>query len=204
MTIMARLMALCPALLIAGFLANVLWLCTQPGPLPLASLLALIYLAPVLAFRVHQAIWPMVIGDSDIGAGVYVPWWGAHQLQVIYIAVPQLEALLRVVPGLYSAWLRLWGARVGRRVYWTPLVDIGDRSLLEIGDGAIFGHRATLYAHIITPQKKTGTLILQVKPIVIEAGAFVGAGTALGPGVIVRAGKMVKAGTNVYPNTEVK
>src|SRR6266498_3087906 len=141
MTLMARLMALFPTLLMASVVAGVLWLCLQPGPLPLASLAAIVYLAPVLAFRLHQAIWPMVIGDSDIGTGRYVPWWGAHQLQVIYIAVPQLEALLRLVPGLYSAWLRLWGARIGRRVYWTPLVDIGDRSLLDIGDGAIFGHR---------------------------------------------------------------
>jgi hypothetical protein len=203
-TLQARLMALFPALWIAGVLANVLWLCLQPGPIPLAALLGVLYLVPVLAFRLHQAIWPITIGDSDIGAGTYVPWWGAHQLQVMYIAVPQLEALLRIVPGLYSAWLRLWGSKIGRSVYWTPLVDIGDRSLLDVGDGAIFGHRATLYSHIISPQKKTKTLILDVRPIVIEAGAFVGAGTALGPGVIVRAGKMVKAGTNVYPGTEVK
>jgi hypothetical protein len=197
-------MALFPAVWIAGVLGSVLWLCLMPGAIPLAALLAVIYLVPVIAFRLHQAIWPLVIGDSDLGAGKYVPWWGAHQLQVMYIAVPQLEALLRIVPGLYSAWLRLWGSKVGRGVYWTPLVDLGDRSLLDIGDGAIFGHRATLYAHIISPRRQTKQLILDVRPIVIEAGAFVGAGTALGPGVIVRAGKMVKAGTNVYPGTEVK
>ena len=60
-----------------------------------------------------------------------------HQLQVLYSAFPAL----RLVPGLYSAWLRLWGSRVGRAVYWTPQVKITDRGLLKVGDGVVFGHR---------------------------------------------------------------
>src|SRR5262249_19077251 len=124
-----------------------------------------------------------------------------HQAQLVYIALPPLEALLRLVPGLYSAWLRLWGARIGRRVYWTPLVDIGDRSLVEIGNDVIFGHRATLYAHVISRTKDK--LVLYVKPIVIGDGAFVGAGSVLGPGTRVGEGKLVAAGTHVYPNQEV-
>jgi hypothetical protein len=200
----ARLMALFPALWLAGVLAALGWLWLAPGALPALSLAAVVYLVPVAAFRLHQALWPLVIGDTNLAEPRYVPWWGAHQLQVVYIALPPLEALLRLVPGLYSAWLRLWGARIGKGVYWTPLVDIGDRSLLEVGDGALFGHRATLYAHVISPSKNVaGGLVLMVRPIVIERGAFVGAGAVLGPGVTVRAGKLVKAGAIVHPNQEV-
>jgi hypothetical protein len=202
-TLAAKLWALFPACVVGGALACVGWGVAQPGPWPALALLATLYLAPVLAFRLHQALWPMKIGATQMAVKRYVPWWGAHQAQLIYIALPPLEALLRLVPGLYSAWLRLWGARVGKRVYWTPLVDIGDRSLVDIGDDVIFGHRATLYAHLISPNKGKPGLILFVKPIVIGAGAFVGAGTVLGPGVRVAAGTMVAAGTHVYPNQEV-
>jgi len=201
-TLAARLVTLFPGAIVAGALGTLVWLCAAPGPLPLLALVGVLYLAPVIAFRMHQALWPIAIGDTPIGERRYVPWWGAHQIQVLYIAVPQLEAILRVIPGLYSAWLRLWGARVGKAVYWTPLIDIGDRSLLEIGDGVVFGHRATLYSHLISPKK--GQLILFVKPICIGRGAFVGAGTVLGPGVLVHSGKLVPAGKIVYPNQEIK
>jgi hypothetical protein len=201
-TLQARLVALFPAAVVAGALACALWLCGSPGPLPLGALVAVLYVVPVLAFRAHQALWPMTLGGTSLGERRYVPWWGAHQIQLIYIALPQLEALLRLVPGLYSAWLRLWGARIGKGVHWTPLVDIGDRSLIDIGDHVIFGHRAALYAHVITPGKRK--LILYVKPISVEEGAFVGAGAVLGPGAVVRRSKLVAAGTHVYPNQEVK
>lgn len=39
-----------------------------------------------------------------------------------------------LIPGIFSCWLRLWGAKVGRDVYWTTRLEIADRSLLEIGD----------------------------------------------------------------------
>jgi hypothetical protein len=198
----ARAVALFPAAIVAGALASIGWLVSAPGPLPALALAALLYVVPVAAFRAHEALWPMKRGATHLGGRRYVPWWGAHQTQLIYIALPQLEALLRLVPGLYSAWLRLWGARVGKHVHWTPLVDIGDRSLVEIGDDVIFGHRATLYAHVISPTKTN--LVLYVKPIRIEDRAFVGAGAVLGPGARVTAGKLVAAGTHVYPNQEIE
>jgi hypothetical protein len=201
MTLAARLWALFPAAIIGGALGCVGWGIAQPGVAPAAALVAVLYLVPVAAFRAHQALWPVKIGATHLGAKRYVPWWGAHQAQLVYIALPPLEALLRLVPGLYSAWLRLWGAKVGKRIYWTPLVDIGDRSLVEIGSDVIFGHRSTLYAHVISRTKDK--LILYVKPIVVEDGAFVGAGAVLGPGTRIAAGKLVAAGTHVYPNQEV-
>jgi hypothetical protein len=168
--------------------------------LSLGSLLGFaftVYLVPVLAFRIHNALWPVVEGDVSLSSATYAPWYGAHQFQVLYIALPQLEALLRLVPGLYSAWLRLWGSRVGRGVYWTPLVEILDRNLLDIGDGALFGHRCGMSGHIIRPVRGEMRAILH--RVTIGRGAFVGGGVYVGPGAVVEDGALVKAGEHVRP-----
>ncbi|MDB4968628.1 MAG: hypothetical protein JWN44_4317 [Myxococcales bacterium] len=198
MTLAGRAVALFPVAILAGMLACLVWLCHAPGLAPAAALLAVSYVVPVAAFRAHQAVWPIKIGATHLGGRRYVPWWGAHQLQYIYIALPQLEALLRIVPGLYSAWLRLWGARIGRRVHWTPNVDISDRSLLEVGDDVVIGHRTALYAHLI--RKSKDNLLLYVKPICIESDAFVGGYSIFGPGVRIKAGANIDGEARGYPN----
>jgi acetyltransferase-like isoleucine patch superfamily enzyme len=147
----------------------------------------ILYLLPPL---LHRGL-PLREGGSRLDAPGFHPWWASHQLQVVFIALPALEALLRLAPGIYSAWLRLWGARVGRRVHWTPMVEISDRSLLEVGDGVVFGHRAGLYGHAIRPGRRG--LILWVGRIRIGPMAFVGAGARLGPGVRVPPGAVVPA-----------
>ncbi len=189
MTLRARLFGLFPAAWLLAVLACVLLLVMFPG-LPSLLLLAFVtYLLPVACFRVHDAVWPLVEGRSRIDAPGYSPWWGGHQFQVAYSAFPALEAALRLVPGLYSAWLRLWGSRVGRRVYWTPLVEITDRSLLDIGDGVVFGHRAACYGHLV--KRRGGGMVLYVRRIRIGAGAMLGAGARLGPGARIAAGAEV-------------
>jgi hypothetical protein len=149
----------------------------------------------VAAFRLHEALWPLAEGPSRIDVPAYSPWWGAHQLQVMYGAFPALEAALRLVPGLYSAWLRLWGSRIGRGVHWTPLVEITDRSLLEAGDGVVFGHRVACYAHLI--KRREAGLILYVRRIRIGSGVLLGAGSRLGPGARIDAGTVLPLLTDV-------
>jgi hypothetical protein len=199
MTLAGRVVALFPTAFIAGVVACVVWLCRNPGVTPALALVAVVYLVPPVLFRVHQALWPMKIGGTHLGGRVYVPWWGAHQVQVVYTAVPQLEALLRVVPGVYSGWLRLWGAKIGKRVYWTPNIDITDRSLLEVGDDVVIGHKAAIYAHLI--RKTKDNLLLYVKPIRIEDGAFIGGYSILGPGVRVKSGANIAGDSRGYPNS---
>jgi len=126
-----------------------------------------------------------VVGDR------YLPWWGTHQLQRIYLAFPALEALLRLVPGLYSAWLRLWGSRVGRNVYWTPGVKLTDRSMFRIGDNVVFGQECAMSPHVIT--WRDGALRLLIKPITIGDGAVVGAQSGMGPGARIAPGATVRA-----------
>lgn len=202
MTLRARLFGLFPAAWMLTVLACVLLLVMLPG-LPSLGLLAFMtYLLPVLCFRLHEAVWPLAEGRSRIDAPGYSPWWGGHQLQVMYSAFPALEAALRLVPGLYSAWLRLWGSRVGRGVYWTPLVEITDRSLLEIGDGAVFGHRVACYGHLI--KRRGDGMILYVRRIRIGAGAMLGAGSRLGPGAQIDAGADLPLLTDVGVGRRVR
>jgi hypothetical protein len=173
-----------------------------------------LYLLPPLAYRLHQVAFPVREGVSRLLGPRYVPWWGSHQLQVVFLAAPWLEGLLRVC-GLYSAWLRLWGARVGRRVYWTPRVEVGDRALLEIGDDVVFGHRVAMFAHVIAPvRRRPGTpsgpapgggedLTLYVRRIRIGARVFVGAGTGMGPGVRIDEGAYVPLESELFPNSRI-
>ena len=74
-------------------------------------------------------------------------------VQLLYGAVPLLETVLRLIPGAYSAWLRLWGSRIGKGGYRTPQVQVLDRSLLEVGDGAVFGHEVKVACRVIKPSR---------------------------------------------------
>jgi acetyltransferase-like isoleucine patch superfamily enzyme len=144
-----------------------------------------IYLMPLLCMKIHQKIYPLRESTTDLLKLRYSAWWGTHQIQAVFNAIPAFEAVLRVIPGVYSAWLRLWGSRVGKKVYWTPRVEITDRSLMHIGDQVIFGHRVACYSHVIA--RKNNKLLLYVKRIKIGSHVFLGAGSRLGPGTIINA-----------------
>ncbi len=76
-------------------------------------------------------------------------------------------------------------------------MEILDRGLVVVGDGAIFGHKSGMAAHVITP--RDGNLSLLVAKVRVGSGSFVGAGCYLGPGCVIEPGAMVPAGTNVRP-----
>lgn len=203
MTLRARAFSLFPAAWLVTVLAALAWWVMLPtswtrGPL----LLAVLYLLPAACFRLHQLAWPVREGKSSLSAPGYAPWWGAHQCQVMYTALPALEAVLRLIPGVYSAWLRLWGSRVGRRVHWTPHIEITDRSLLDVGDDVIFGHRAACYAHVV--QRRGNELVLYVRRIVIGQGVLIGAGSRLGPGASINPGVVLPVLSDVGVGRHVR
>lgn len=201
MTVRGRMMAGYPAFILSLALADVLWFGARPTVVQPLLLLIIIYLVPPLSLRLHQRLCPIKEGSSDLAKRGYSAWWGAHQIQVLYIAVPQLEALLRIVPGFYSAWLRLCGSRVGRGVYWTPNIEITDRSMLEIGDGVVFGHKCKLLGHAIKP--KGAAMILYIRKIRIGSGVFVGAGSRIGPGAVIAPDVYLPVLTDVHINKKV-
>lgn len=203
MTLRARLMMLFPALhggaMLAALVAFVAW----PGPLTLACVPLAAYVLPLAAFHLHHLVCPLEEGTYSIAKG-YSPWFGTHMIQQGLIALPVLENLLRLVPGLFSLWLRAWGARVGRNVYFAPGFEIADRSLLEVGDHVVFGYGVKVTSHYIAPSRAHGGMKIYLARVRFEDRCFVGASSRFAPGVVVRAGALVRALQDVYPDTVIE
>jgi hypothetical protein len=191
-----------PLSFMLGAAGCIAWAIHTGSAWPLLGSVVILYLVPPLLHRLHDVIAPLESGVYPVVSANYLPWWGSHQLQRLYITFPSLEAALRLVPGAYSAWLRLWGSRVGKGVYWTPRVQLLDRSLLDIGDHVVFGHEAGLTCHVII--WKNGIMSLLVKPITLETGALIGAQCGIGPGARVKAGAMVRARAEIQVNQVVE
>lgn len=166
-----------------------------------ASGVAVLYLVPPLAARVCRAGGPLRAGVAVLGSRDFLAWWLEAQWQIIFNRLPALEELLRLVPGLYSLWLRLWGARVGRLTFWAPGVSISDRALLDVGDHVVFGAGVRMHAHVMKPDA-SGVMGLLVAPITIGAESLVGAFSLLLPGSSVAAGEVMPALKTLGPFTE--
>jgi hypothetical protein len=160
---------------------------SRPRMLVIAPIV--LYLAPALLVRACTWARPLPSGAFRVGSGAFLWWWFTAQPQVIFSRLPFLEELLRVVPGLYSAWLRIWGARIGAFVYWSPGVAIADRSLVRIGDRVVFGMGVRLNAHVLAPGAD-GSPHLYLAPVHIGSDTLVGgyslvlAGCEIAPGQV--------------------
>ena len=203
MTLISWAMALFPTFLLLLSGGTILWFGINPSWLQPCVLFGILYVFPLLVFRVHQLFFPIQLGVTRLSGKEYSSWWGGHQIQLLYYAFPALEALLKMIPGGYSFWLRLWGSRIGKQVYWTPNTEIGDRSMVEIGSRVVFGHKVQMYSHIVTPHKSEfGAVVLIAKPIKIGSNCFIGAGSVLGPGSDVPDGTMLPLQTYLTINNK--
>jgi len=187
-------------LLVAGPLG--LAIARRDGRLAVLAV-AVLYLLPPLAVRALLAARAMPIGRVELASGDYLRWWTTAQWQVIFARLPWLEELLRLVPGLYSAWLRLWGARVGSLVYWSPGVAILDRPLVHIGDRVAFGMGVRLNPHVIAPLR-SGRGALFVAPISIGHDVLVGGYSLLMAGCQVADGEMTPPLRTIHPYSRLE
>ena len=154
--------------------------------------LGILYLAGPLVVRVTTLLAPVPHGRFDINSRPFLLWWFTAQWQVLFNRLPVLEELLRMVPGLYSLWLRCWGARVGRLVYWSPGLAILDRPLVEVGSRVVFGVGVRVNPHLLGPDAEAGgRMILTVAPVRIGDDALVGGYSFLPPGAAVAAGEVL-------------
>lgn len=183
MTLTSKLLGLFPPLHILLIVGAAAWFVVSPGVGTFVLIPFTIYLLPLLLWRVHNRLWPLVEGRTMLVGGAYNPWWGAYQLQWLFMSVPIVETLLRSTPGLFAWWLRAWGSKVGAGVTFTPDLLLFDRSMLEIGDGVVFGHGVAITSHLVNPMK--GNLEIEIAKVRIHQRAFVGALVQLGPGVTV-------------------
>lgn len=126
--------------------------------------------------------------DVETNSRLFLRWWFTSQWQVIFNRLPWIEEMIRLVPGLYSAWLRLWGAHIGKFVYWTPGLRILDRSLIDIGDRVMFGAGVKINPHIIMAGTD-GKLVLKAATVRIGSDALVGGYSLLTSGCWIAAGE---------------
>ena len=165
------------------------------APLRAGCALAMLYLAPPLVSR-FAALREGTFSASDAG---FLRWWFVNQLQVLFNRLP-LEEILRIVPGLYSVWLRLWGAKIGALVYWSPRVLLLDRGLVQIGHRVVLGAGVRLSGHALT-RTENGDLQLIVGTVTIGDDAIVGGWAVVAPGARIGAGEPVPATIGIAPHT---
>ncbi len=164
----------------------------------IGSGLILLYLFPPLACRITSLLFAPQSGRHPVSTGAFLRWWLSAQWQIIFNRLPMLEELLRLVPGLYGVWLRLWGAKIGSLVYWSPGVAVIDRAFLRIGNRVVLGSGARLNPHVMVPGKR-GEAQLWLAPITLGDDVLVGGYCLIVAGCMVPSGLSVPAGKYVRP-----
>lgn len=144
-----------------------------------------IYLLPPFLWRLLQLNFTLVEGSQVIGVKSKHTsmWFISYWLQYSYMVFPFFERALMLIPGLYSQWLRIWGSKIGKNVYWHPRVTILDRMGLQIGDWVSFGDQVYLSCHLV--RRKNGVMTLLYRPISIGHKVLVGFSSHLGPGTVL-------------------
>ncbi|MBL8538413.1 MAG: hypothetical protein JNM59_13485 [Hyphomonadaceae bacterium] len=162
-------------------------------------LVFVLYLFPPIVLRIVFRWAPLKHGIACIDGRAFCPWLASHHIQAFYDAQPYLESLLRVIPGFYSLWLRMWGSRVGYGVEWPVRMDVLDRNLMDIGNRVVFSREVELSAHVRQKLDGGGSRVL-VRPVRIGSYAFVGAGARVGPGAAIPSNASVPMATVVDVN----
>lgn len=155
---------------------------------------AWLYLLPPAVCRFTLAAFgtPYGRGLTQDARGFKV-WWFLHQWQIVFDRLPWLEELLRLVPGLYALWLRVWGGRVSPLVYWGAGSLVVDRPLVIVEAGAIIGMGAALTGHLGV-RDADGVYRVDIAAPHVGSGAIMGARSGLGPSAELAADRMLPAG----------
>lgn len=157
-------------------------------PLMFGIIAVIIYVIPPLITRVALLICPLNKTEYELFSKEYYIWWLTFCSQIIYLRFPFLEEIIRIIPGLYSMWLRVfWGAKIGRFTFWAPGTRILERNFLNIGNNVVFAADTRVNAHVQTEDK------LLIAPITIENNVVVGAYSLLTCGTTIKANQATKS-----------
>lgn len=165
----------------------------------LAVFLAWLYLAPAVLGGLVTRLWPTPTGTFGLTDPGYRHWWLMLQLQLPFNRLPFLEEALRLVPGLYPAWIRLWGGHLSAKSFVGPCVMIGDRHLIRVGPRSVLGARAGFAGHIAF-RDDSGHWQVTVAPCEIGADAIVGGDAGMGPGAVLAPGATLPAARHLGPH----
>ncbi len=166
-----------------------------------ALMLAWIYLLPPLVSRLSLALWGRPDGRVHTDHRSYRVWWFLTQWQMVFNRLPALEELLRLVPGLYAAWIWLWGGSLSPFSFVGPGVIVTDRYLLDVRRGAVLGMKSALIGHTAVRDDDGRFVVILAAPVV-ERDAILSGGAAIGPGAVVHAGHRLPAGQRLAPYSE--
>lgn len=153
--------------------------------------LAWLLLAPPLLCRLVGG-GALPTGEFPVPSDIFFRWWFTWQLQSLFNRLPWIEESLRFVPGFYSAWLRLWGARVGRLTLWSPGVKIFDRPLLRVGDDVVVGIDARLVGHFSSVDR-AGQTTLTLGLVTLGDRTTVGGSALLSAGFVLEPDQATEA-----------
>lgn len=166
-----------------------------------ALMLAWIYLLPPLVSRLSLALWGRPGGRVHADSRDYRVWWFLTQWQMVFNRLPALEELLRLVPGLYAAWIWLWGGSLSPFSFVGPGLIVTDRYLLDVRRGAVLGMKSALIGHTAVREEDGRFVVILAAPVV-ERDAMLSGGAAIGPGAVLRAGHRLPAGQRLAPYSE--
>lgn len=161
---------------------------------------AYLYLVPPLACRLLIAAYGRPEGRFTQDTTGYRVWWVATQLQMPFNRLPFLEEFLRLAPGLYPLWMKLWGANFSSIAYAAPGVAITDRWLVEIGPGVVLGAQSAISSHMGI-RDEAGRWLVDIAMPVVEEHAILGGQSSMGPGARVRRGALLPAGRMIAPHS---
>jgi acetyltransferase-like isoleucine patch superfamily enzyme len=124
---------------------------------------------PDLEMRISDYGWPLLR-------------WARHMVRLHIVRVFS-GALFRGSP-MWTAYLRLNGARIGRRVYVNTMF-LSDYNLLEFGDDVVIGAEAHISGHTV------------------EGGIVKTGRVRFGPNVTIGLGSVVEIGVDIRANTQI-
>jgi hypothetical protein len=163
--------------------------------------LAWLYLLPPLACQVALLIFGRPHGRRlTQESRAYKVWWFTYQWQVVFNRLPWLEEILRLVPGLYALWLRLWGGRASPLAYWSPGSIAFDRPLVIVERGAVIGAAAGLVGHMAWIDQE-GTYRVDIGTSRVGEGAMLAVRSGLSAGAEIAPHQMLPAARMLKPVT---
>jgi hypothetical protein len=171
-----------PLLQIAGLIA-IFWVGTVFSIWTFIGIFIWIYILPPVLVRLIYFQFGRPSGTYRTEDRLFWVWYFGSQLQALYLRFPFLEEMLRLVPLFYSNWLKLWGSKIGKNIFWAPQVIILDRTHLEIQDEVIVGFGAVLTAHLLNQNGDEIELVLASPRV--ERRAVLGGQSAISSGSLV-------------------
>ncbi len=133
-------------------------------------------------------LWSHFVWRSELVTGLYEA-----------VAIPLLLEALDGTP-FAAPYLRLLGARIGKRVYLESL-DMTEFDLVDIGDEAALGHACTVQTHLFEDRIMKMDRLTIGDRCVVGAHAAVLYGTELGAGAEIGPLSLMMKGESFGPST---